>query len=177
MMAFFPVFIKAEGNRAVLFGSGREAEKKKEILEDFGFITEWVKEGFSEEILSPIPEIVVSAITDEELSKRIYDACRARNIPINTVDNPPLCTFYFSANIKTKHLTVGVSTGGMAPGGAGLFRDRIRDSIPDNADEIIEKISEIRRHAQKEIPDAKRRREYIREKSEKLLKYKTGSSK
>lgn len=169
-MAYFPVFIKAEGSRALLFGSGREAEKKREILEDFGFITEWVKDGFSEEMLSPIPEIVVSAVEDENLAKRIYDVCRKKNIPINTVDNPPLCTFYFSANIKTKHLTVGVSTGGMAPGGAGLFRDRIRDSIPENADDIIEKISEIRVQAKKEIKNPGKRREYIKEKSEELMK-------
>lgn len=169
-MAYFPVFIKAEGSRALLFGKGREAEKKKEILEDFGFVTEWVESGFSEEMLSPLPDIVVSAVEDEALAKRIYDACRQKNIHINTVDNPPLCTFYFSANIKTKHLTVGVSTGGMAPGGAGLFRDRIKNSIPENADEIIEKISQIRTKAKKEIKTPELRRKYIKEKSEELMK-------
>lgn len=168
-MAYFPIFVKAEGEKALVFGNGEEAKKKLDILLNFGFDAE-ISEDFSEEMLSPTPSLVVADTDDLSLGERIYNACVKRNIPINTVDKPQFCSFYFSANIKTKYLTVGVSTGGMAPGATSIIRDRIKMEIPENIDETIDEIAEIRNRAKEEIEDASIRRKYLREKTKELLK-------
>ncbi|MBQ6847041.1 MAG: bifunctional precorrin-2 dehydrogenase/sirohydrochlorin ferrochelatase [Oscillospiraceae bacterium] len=168
-MAYFPIFVKAERQRALVFGNGEEAKKKLDILLDFGFDAE-PKETFSEEMLSPTPTLVVVDTDDSELAECIYIACMRRNIPINTVDKPQFCSFYFSANIKTKYLTVGVSTGGMAPGATSIIRDRIKKEIPENIDGVIDNIAEIRNRAKEEIEDPAIRRKYLREKTKELLK-------
>jgi len=101
----------------------------------------------------------------------------ARNVQFNyipyispTDNSTDILDKVFSANIKTKYLTVGVSTGGMAPGATSIIRDRIKKEIPENIDGVIDNIAEIRNRAKEEIEDPAIRRKHLREKTKELLK-------
>lgn len=73
--------------------------------------------------------MVLSAIDDPEASTQIWQACKARRIPVNVADVPSECDFYFGAVYRDGPVQVMVSTNGKGPRMAGLIRDRIGECL------------------------------------------------
>ena len=71
-------------------------------------------------------------------AERISRLCRERNIPVNVVDVPALCTFYFPAVITRGELTVSVSTAGRSPAAAAYLKKQVETVLPDATEEILE---------------------------------------
>ena len=164
-MAYFPMCISLENSYIILVGEGTSALEKLQVLLPFGStIHLFTENGFTEKMwdnhpqlkrfrrtltvndleTSPHPAFVVVADTDFSEKERISTLCRTRNIPINVVDVPALCSFYFPSIIQKGDLIVSVSTGGKSPGAAAYLRRTIEPEIPDRADDILEWLSEIR---------------------------------
>jgi uroporphyrin-III C-methyltransferase / precorrin-2 dehydrogenase / sirohydrochlorin ferrochelatase len=74
--------------------------------------------------------LVVAATDDEAINKQISDLAHKRNIPVNVVDRPELCSFIFPSVIDRSPVTVAVSTAGTAPVMARLLRARLETLIP-----------------------------------------------
>lgn len=73
--------------------------------------------------------MVLSAIDDPDTSTQIWQACKARRIPVNVADVPSECDFYFGAVYRDGPVQVMVSTNGKGPRMAGLIRDRIGECL------------------------------------------------
>ena len=89
--------------------------------------------------------LVVGAANDRNVNKHISQICREQNIPVNIVDDPSLCSFYFPAVVRKAPFTVAVSTDGEAPLIARFLREKIENQIDDNIIKTAEKIAECRK--------------------------------
>ena len=80
--------------------------------------------------------LAIAATGDREVNRRVYDACRARGVLVNTVDDPSLCTATFPAIVDRGPVTVAVSTGGSAPALARYLREKIEQVLPAGTDRL-----------------------------------------
>lgn len=142
-MSHFPMCIDLTGKPVLLVGSGAQCQDKYEKL--LAFSPEILRiPHLEEEHLDLPPVLVVAGDLDEEEAARVSRLCRSRGIPVNVVDRPELCSFFFPALVCRGDLTVAVSTGGRSPAAAAHLRRRIKQSLPDRTGEIIQWLSELR---------------------------------
>ena len=139
-MSYFPLCVDLTGKTVVLIGQGQQIEDKQEKLRPFGARLVR-KETFAPADAQERPAFVVVGDRDLEEAERICELCRLYGIPVNVVDVPRLCSFYFPALITRGKLTVSVSTGGGSPAAAGYLRRKIEESLPDRTEEILNWLS------------------------------------
>jgi len=161
-MAYFPLCINLTGARVLLLGEGAAVEEKRNILLSFGadirlFSKASEYNAFTEADLEPRPALVVVADMPLAEKKRISGLCRAGGVPVNVVDAPELCSFYFPSLMTRGDLTVAVSTGGKSPGGAAWLRRHLEKQIPDQTEAILEWANGLRQKLQTEYPEADRK--------------------
>ena len=162
-MAYFPLCINLEGSDVLLMGEGIAMGEKLKILLSFGANIRLLSEAseysaFTEADLEPRPALVVLADLPYEEKKRISQLCKGKGIPVNVVDTPEFCSFYFPSLVTRGDLTVAVSTGGKSPGGAAWLRRHLEKYIPDQTEAILEWANAFRKRLRTEYPDADRKR-------------------
>ena len=106
-------------NHILILGCGNVGRRKALFLADLGFSIVAVdsnphtidhpnimmesllltQENYTE-FLQASPDLVVIALGDEKLTKKIADHCRTTGIPVNVVDVPEMSTIIFSSIIK-----------------------------------------------------------------------------
>ncbi len=183
-MAYFPAFIKLDGKSVLVVGGGRIAGEKLEKLLDFtdnitviapevGEETEKLVEAGGLKLLKrPYKEddlgdfdIVIVAVDDLELQKKIYEACQSRHTLCNSVDSVDYCDFIFPSYTKKGDLTVAFSTSGASPSVAKYLRRTIEKFIPDSIAEFLEEMKGLR----SSLPKGKERMKMLDEKAKSYI--------
>lgn len=142
-MSYFPLCINLTEATVLLVGNGPQIQEKREKLLPFGACLVQT-DTLAAQQLEPRPALVVIGDLDEAEAERCSLLCRERNIPVNVVDIPRLCTFYFPALISRGDLTVAVTTGGKSPGFAASLRRRLEAVIPARSGEILDWLWQFR---------------------------------
>ena len=143
MMAHFPMFLELKDRVVLLVGNGPECDYRWNKLQGFG--AEILRlEKLTEADFEKNPALVVAGDLPMEENQRIHDLCKARNIPLNVVDVPPLCTVYFPAMIRRGDLMVAIGTEGKSPATAVVLKRRIEQEIPDRCGEILDWLGSLR---------------------------------
>lgn len=180
-MTLFPFFEDIENKTFLVIGGGRVAKGKINRLKQFTDkiivvapetdITECkvLKKEFEESDLA-LGDYVIGASDDRELNKRISLLCQKRDIPVNIVDDPELCTFIFPSLIKRGDLTVGITTNCKSPALSQYLRQEIEKLIPNDIENIIDEMSTLREQLKKEVPNQKERAEILKNKLAELMK-------
>jgi len=150
-MNYFPLCMNLHGKDVILVGNGHQIREKEERLRPFEANLIF-KHALTEADLSPRPELVVIGDLPYDEAEAAVGLCKARNIPVNVVDIPELCTFIFPALILAGDLTVAVSTAGKAPGAAAYLARGIRQILPEKTDEILCWLGEIRTELRQQLP-------------------------
>lgn len=147
-MKCFPFMKDIEGARCLLVGGGEIARRKAEKLLSFGVrlrvcareacpeLSAYVCARAYDARLLNGAAFAVAATDDPALNARVAADCRARGIPVNSVDDKENCDFYFPALIVRGTVTVAVSTGGASPALAKALRERIEKCLPADLAEI-----------------------------------------
>ena len=176
-MALFPMFVDIKDKNVLIVGAGEVALRKIEKLIPFEpKITVVAKEIVRNEIKDLAEkhninliergflftdidgkEIVIVAVDDIDLQREIYNYCVRRKIPVNSVDSPDYCTFIFPAYVKRGDIVVGITTSGKAPGLSGKLRRIIENCLPDDLEQLLDQLNEIR----ETFPKGKERQEMI----------------
>lgn len=74
--------------------------------------------------------LVIAATDDEAVNEAVSVAAKRRNIPVNVVDAPALCTFTMGSVIDRSPVVIAISSEGNAPVLARHIRSKIETMLP-----------------------------------------------
>ncbi|MGQ0799987.1 MAG: siroheme synthase CysG [Pseudomarimonas sp.] len=143
-MRYYPVFLDLRERPVLLVGAGAVALRKSELLLRAGAsvrvvalhaqpaLLELAHDGRLQLALRAFASgdvdgvaFVVAATDDATVNAHVAAAAKARNIPVNVVDAPHLCTAILPAIVDRDPVLVAIGTEGTAPVLARRLRARI----------------------------------------------------
>lgn len=104
--------------------------------------------------------LVIAATDDVAVNKRISELAKARNLPVNVVDNPELCSFIMPSVINRDPVQIAISTGGSSPVLARLLRARLESLIPSSYGKLAGLMKKFRTEVKEKFPDIQHRRRF-----------------
>ena len=177
MMAYFPFFVDLEDKRGLVVGGGAVALRKAEKLLPYGprltavapeFRPEFRELQGVELLRRPFEQtdlkdcdFAVVATDDRALNRDAAELCKERRIPVNAADSREDSTFLFPALLRRGELSVGVSASGASPAAAAWVRDRFAQALPENLEEILEFLEDVREPLRQAVPDGETRRRLL----------------
>ena len=173
-MPWFPMFVQLKGAEALLVGGGTVALRKAEKLLPYGphikvvapdIIPELAalpgltlcRRPFEEKDLQGTPALVIAATDAPALNRNIAALCREKRIPVNVVDDPEACGFFFPALVRRGRLSVGISTGGASPTAAVWLKERIESILPPHFGTALDRLEALRPALKAQIPEGRDR--------------------
>lgn len=173
-MGFFPFYTDIKNKKCLVVGGGNIAYRKIEKLMDFApkitvvapDICSEIQEIHSIEIIrrkfidDDIENsfMVIGATDNNEVNSHISELCYERKIPVNIVDQPNLCSFYFPSIVRKNNLTVSISTEGKSPVLARYLREKIEAEIDDDILNTAEVLAAARKKIRILFNDEKNRK-------------------
>ena len=144
----FPLHIDLDGNNCTIFGGGKAAARRAEILLRFGAkvtvispeICPVIEEMSAKGAVRHIPrkyfrgdcsnsQICVAATDDDDINIRIATECKAKSIPVNVTSPKGYGTFRFPRVIFQDDILVTID-GTASSEKIRAVRDRLRDVVP-----------------------------------------------
>ncbi len=183
-MPLFPIFVDIKDRKVLVVGGGRVATRKVMSLLPFGPSIVVVSPKFTEDLerlgmegkirllrrrfMSKDLEgasLVVVAVDDVKLQRRIYRLCEKRGIPCNSVDSPRWCSFIFPSLIVRGDLVIGISTSGRVPALSKRVREIVERCLPEDIEKVLETVAVERESMEK----GERRQRRIKDLVDRLL--------
>lgn len=177
-MRQFPAFFNLEGARIVVFGGGEEAARKLRLFNDSGADAVLVG-GFEDVALAAEfarraetvaradmaraldgARLVIIAEEDAGHRARALAAVRARNIPVNVVDQPEDCDFTVPSILDRGEIVAAIGSGGAAPVLAKSIRAKLEALLPQRVGDLAALARSLRGFVAEAIPEKTARRRY-----------------
>lgn len=166
MNELFPIYLKLSELRTLVVGAGPVGLEKLEAIyrnsptalvyvvalnatsEFLKFISDkqtvfFEQRAFEEKDLDG-KDIAILATNNDDLNQEIRSLARKRNLLLNVADKPDLCDFYLGSVVQKGNLKIGISTNGKSPTIAKRVKDFLNDVIPDEIDETLELLQQMR---------------------------------
>ena len=176
-MESFPIFINLKKKPVTVVGGGDIALRKvrllikadpnitviaRQICKDLKEILvennhKMLLKSFHESDLKT-PTLIIAATNNPKINKRISTYAQQKNILINVVDQPKLCTFTMGSIVERDALVVSISSGGKAPVLVRKIRERIETLLPQSYAELVRFSGSLRSIVQKKIQSGVKRR-------------------
>ena len=176
-MDYFPVFLKLKDQSCLVVGAGEVAARKIELLARAGakitviaceislavlrlqtiYNLTLLQKPFSADDLDDF-RLIITATNDEKTNQLVAKLADKKNIPVNVVDNPGLCSFIFPAIIDRSPMIAAVSSGGTAPVLTRLLRAKIEAAIPPAYGRLAELSEKFRDTVKQHIKKPAQRR-------------------
>lgn len=102
--------------------------------------------------------LVIAATDEEAVNIAVSNAAKTRNIPVNVVDAPALCTFTFASIVDRSPIVIAVSSEGNAPVLARYTRTKIETMLPANYGRIAAIAGEFREQVKAKFDTTQTRR-------------------
>lgn len=117
-------------------------------------------EGVFIEALLDDKMLVIAATNDVAVNKQVSELAKARNIPVNVVDIPDLCSFIMPSIVDRDPVQIAISTGGASPVLARLLRSRLETLIPASYGRLAQLMGKFRAHVKQRYPVMQERRRF-----------------
>lgn len=148
-MNFYPVFMDLKGRRVLVVGGGEVAARKVDLVtsagahvvvvsptldaeltarREGGSIEHVGREFVAGDVAGAV--LVIAASDNEDLHECISVYCKRLGIPVNVVDNTPLCSVITPAMVDRSPIQIAISSGGVAPVLARRLRAWLEATIP-----------------------------------------------
>ncbi|MFT5603891.1 MAG: uroporphyrin-III C-methyltransferase/precorrin-2 dehydrogenase/sirohydrochlorin ferrochelatase [Paracoccaceae bacterium] len=178
-MDYLPLFTRIKSKRCLIVGGGTVALRKAAALARAGAVLHVVapticdglkvlcadsggqasERDFSESDLDAVM-LVIAATDNEQVNRMVSVSAQARNILVNVVDQPELCSVILPSIIDRSPLIVAVSSGGRSPVLARLLRAKLESTIPAGYGRLADLLGQFRNKVRARIPDFDRRRDF-----------------
>jgi uroporphyrin-III C-methyltransferase/precorrin-2 dehydrogenase/sirohydrochlorin ferrochelatase len=176
-MEFLPISLRIRDARVLLVGGGQVATRKARLLVQAGArLTviapaidaeleqllaasggSWQRGEYSEAAMAGVV-LVVAATPMRQVNQQVYRDATARQLPVNVVDAPDLCTFIFPAIVERTPLTIAISSSGNSPVLVRLLRRKIEAMVPAAYGRLARFAGRLRDAVKEAIPAATARR-------------------
>jgi siroheme synthase-like protein len=171
---YFPLFINIADSVCTIIGGGQIAERRVKTLLEFGARPKIIARQSCAALHALAQSGIISletrdyagagdirgsalvfaATNDRACNMRIVHDAKENSIPVNTADNPDLCTFFFPALVRRGELVAGITTSGSCPSLSAQLRSELDAAWPIDLETKLEKLA----HERKErIADKKSR--------------------
>jgi uroporphyrin-III C-methyltransferase / precorrin-2 dehydrogenase / sirohydrochlorin ferrochelatase len=177
--AYFPIFLRLDGERVLVVGGGEEATAKIRLLlptqarvcavdpDPCQELRDLAEQGRIElgvrAFESPDLDgarLCVVGLEDAAEAAAVVGAARAAGVLVNAVDKPALCDFIVPAIVDRAPVTVAIGTGGSAPALARDLRSRIELAVPPRTGALAALCRCYRGPVARAIPDRDGRRRF-----------------
>ncbi len=166
----FPIFLKLNTLDVLLVGGGNVGLEKisamlqnspearitvvapmildslREYIHNFEQV-QIIEREFQEQDLDD-KDLVILATDNPQLHANIKMITKQRRILCNVADTPHLCDFYLGSIVQKGDLKIAISTNGKSPTMAKRIREFLDDIIPDNIQNLLDNLREIRKSIQ-----------------------------
>jgi uroporphyrin-III C-methyltransferase/precorrin-2 dehydrogenase/sirohydrochlorin ferrochelatase len=175
-MEFLPIFLKLQGRPCAVIGGGEVAARKVSLLLAAGACVTVTAPALGATLAREAREgrighrptrydpdaldgsaLVIAATDDREVNATVSRDAQARQLPVNVVDDPELCSFIMPAIIDRSPMIVAVSTGGASPVLARLTRARLESMIPAAYGQLVKLAARFRDRVKAALPESRRR--------------------
>jgi siroheme synthase-like protein len=174
---FYPIYLNLKGKRVIVIGGGEVAERKVESLLGTEAAVLVISPEATERLDLLAREkhitllrrayqpgdcagatLVLSATSDPELSRAVFEEASAGGVLVNTADQPALCDFIMPAVVRRGDIAIAISTGGASPGLAARIRLKISQVIGPEYALLATLLSEARPEIRRRIPTEEARK-------------------
>ncbi len=147
-MDYLPAFHNVRGKLCLVVGGGEVGTRKAGVLLEAGARVRVVAPEIEAELAGQpgveaivarfAPQhldgalLVIAATNDRDVNRRVSELAQARNLPVNVVDDPELCSFIMPAILDRSPLMVAFSSGGGSPVLTRMMRGKLETVIPQN---------------------------------------------
>ncbi len=173
-MDYLPIFADIRGRICLVVGGGEVAKRKAGVLLDAGAKVRVVAPQI-DPALAKLPHIesivarfaaqhldgaalVIAATDDRSVNRQVSELARARNIPVNVVDDPELCSFIMPAILDRSPLMVAFSSGGASPVLTRMMRGKLETMIPQNYSRLAAFAERFRELVKQRVTNPAKRR-------------------
>jgi uroporphyrin-III C-methyltransferase / precorrin-2 dehydrogenase / sirohydrochlorin ferrochelatase len=170
-MDYLPVSWRLRDQLALLVGGGEIALRKGRLLVRAGARLrvvapeidselrllieqqggEWLPETYQPAHLDGVV-LAIGATDNNDVNRQLHADAVARHLPVNVVDNPPLCTFIFPAIVDRDPLLISISSGGASPVLARWARSKIETLFPAGLGKLAELMGRFRKPLAEKLP-------------------------
>lgn len=178
-MDYLPLFLDLRGRSCLLVGGGDIARRKLELLLRAGAEVDLVAPELAAETRALAEQhgvtvhprafvdadaagryLIVAATDLAPVNRQVFEAARAHDTLVNTVDQRDLCSAIFPAMVDRSPVQVAVSTGGGSPTLARLVRSWIEARLPDQLGALAAFIAARRERVRDALADVPARQHF-----------------
>lgn len=176
-MDFLPVFLDIRNKTCLVIGGGEVAARKVSVLLQAGaHVTvvsteliealkdmrdqakiQYIAEPFHPKFLDNTT-LVIAATNDFSTNQLVSSSAQMRNIAVNVVDHPALCTFIMPSVIDRSPLLIAISSSGQSPVLARLLRAQLQTWIPSAYGRLAQIAGKFRSQVKAHFKHTKNRR-------------------
>ncbi len=173
-MDFLPIFFDVKSKLCLVVGGGSIGTRKAGVLLEAGAKVRVVAPQISDElrahknvqaILVPFDAshlegvaLVIAATNDRNVNRQVSELAKAKNIPVNAVDDPELCSFIMPAILDRSPLMVAFSSGGASPVLTRMMRGKLETIIPQNFSRLAAFAERFREQVKARVTNPAKRR-------------------
>jgi uroporphyrin-III C-methyltransferase/precorrin-2 dehydrogenase/sirohydrochlorin ferrochelatase len=173
-MDYLPIFADVRGKLCLVVGGGEVGKRKAGVLLEAGANVRVVAPEIDDELkahkhveavvarfeakhLDGVM-LIIAATNDRSVNKQVSKLAQARNIPVNVVDDPELCSFIMPAILDRSPLMVAFSSGGASPVLTRMMRGKLEAVIPQNYSRLAAFAERFRELVKQRISNPAKRR-------------------
>jgi siroheme synthase-like protein len=154
----FPIVLDLEGKTCVVVGNGPHAEEKAAELRAAGAAVRRITRPFRASDLDGAALAVVET-GDADENRRVFLEAQRRGIPVNSIDDPENCSFYFPAVLRRGDLVIALSTSGKCPALGVRLKQWLDGKIGPEYGEFVRIAGELREEIRESVPGFSERKE------------------
>jgi len=173
-MNYLPIFFDLKNKLCLVVGGGSVATRKAGVLLSAGAKVRVVAPEISAELSGQAnveaivarfdaqhldgATLVIAATNDRSVNKKVSELAQARNIPVNVVDDPELCSFISPAILDRSPMMIAFSSGGASPVLTRMLRGKLETMIPQGYSRLAGFAERFREQVKQRVTNPAKRR-------------------